>query len=248
MYEKLNAHYTMQREFINIAAHELRTPIQALLGITDLVESKVDSSGSSSSEKVELSKADIEMMMRNVSRLERLSANILDASRIESKTLKLKKEFFDLNQKVLHVIDDVKMSLRRGTNDITIISNTMIDKLEVYADKSRIFQVLSNLIRNAIKFSNEEGATITVNIGQKEGHAVVEVRDNGRGIDPQIMPTLFTKFATKSHQGIGLGLYISKSIVEAHGGMIWAENNKDGKGATFTFTLPIQKPHQEEQS
>ena len=220
MYEKLNAHYTMQREFINIAAHELRTPIQALLGITDLVESKVDSSSSSSSEKVELSKADIEMMMRNVSRLERLSANILDASRIESKTLKLKKEVFDLNQKVLHVIDDVKMSLRRGTNDITIISNTMIDKLEVYADKSRIFQVLSNLIRNAIKFSNEEGATITVNIGQKEGHAVVEVRDNGRGIDPQIMPRLFTKFATKSHQGIGLGLYISKSIVEAHGGMI----------------------------
>ncbi|MDQ3837603.1 MAG: hypothetical protein M3270_11840, partial [Thermoproteota archaeon] len=126
MYEKLNAQYIMQREFINIAAHELRTPIQALLGITDLVESKVDSSGSSSSEKVELSKADIEMMMRNVSRLERLSANILDASRIESKTLKLKKEFFDLNQKVLHVIDDVKMSLRRGTNDITIISNTMI--------------------------------------------------------------------------------------------------------------------------
>jgi len=247
MYEKLNAQYTMQREFINIAAHELRTPIQALLGITDLVESKVDSSGSSS-EKVELSKADIEMMMRNVSRLERLSANILDASRIESKTLKLKKEFFDLNQKVLHVIDDVKMSLRRDTNNITIISNTMIDKLEVYADKTRIFQVLSNLIRNAIRFSNEEGATITVNIGQKEGHGVVEVRDNGRGIDPQIMPTLFTKFATKSHQGIGLGLYISKSIVEAHGGMIWAENNKDGKGATFTFTLPIQKPHQEEQS
>ena len=248
MYEKLNAHYKMQREFINIAAHELRTPIQALLGITDLVESKVDSS-SNSKEKVELSKADVEMMMRNVSRLERLSANILDASRIESKTLKLKKEVFDLNQKVLHVIDDVKMSLRRGRNNITIISNTTIDKLEVYADKSRIFQVLSNLIRNAIRFSNEEGATITVNIGQKEGYAVVEVRDNGRGIDPQIMPTLFTKFATKSHQGIGLGLYISKSIVEAHGGKIWAENNKDGKGATFMFTLPIQQRlYQEEQS
>jgi signal transduction histidine kinase len=248
MYEKLNAHYKMQREFINIAAHELRTPIQALLGITDLVESKVDSS-SNSKEKVELSKSDVEMMMRNVSRLERLSANILDASRIESKTLKLKKEVFDLNQKVLHVIDDAKMSLRRGRNNITIISNTTIDKLEVYADKSRIFQVLSNLIRNAIRFSNEGGATITVNIGQKEGYAVVEVRDDGRGIDPQIMPTLFTKFATKSHQGIGLGLYISKSIVEAHGGKIWAENNKDGKGATFMFTLPIQQRlYQEEQS
>ncbi|MDQ3910104.1 MAG: HAMP domain-containing histidine kinase, partial [Thermoproteota archaeon] len=230
-------------------AHELRTPIQALLGITDLVESKVDSTGGSSMEKVELSRADIEMMIRNVSRLERLSANILDASRIESKTLKLNKEVFDLNQKVLHVIDDVKMSIRGGRKNITIISNAMIDKLEVYADKSRIFQVLSNLIRNAIRFSNEEeGATITVNIGQKEGYAVVEVRDNGRGIDPGIMPRLFTKFATESHQGIGLGLFISKSIVEAHGGMIWGENNKDGKGATFAFTLPIQKPHEEEHS
>jgi signal transduction histidine kinase len=241
MYEELNAHYAMQREFINIAAHELRTPIQALLGINDLIEAKVDSS----KEKVELSRADIEMMIRNVTRLERLSANILDASRIESKTLKLNKEVFDLNQKVLQVIDDVKMSIRGGRNEIKIFSNAMIDKLEVYADKSRVFQVLSNLIRNSIRFSNEEGATITVNIGKKEGYAVVGVRDNGRGIDPEIMPRLFTKFATKSYQGVGLGLFISKSIVEAHGGKIWAENNSDGRGATFNFILPIQKPHQE---
>jgi two-component system, OmpR family, sensor histidine kinase VicK len=243
MYEKLNAHYTMQREFINIAAHELRTPIQALLGITDLIEFKVDAS----KEKIELSRADIEMMTRNVRRLERLSANILDASRIESKTLKLDKEVFDLNQKVLQVIDDLKMTIPRGRNNIEIVSNTPADKLEIYADKSRIFEVLSNLIRNSIRFSDEEGATITVNIGQKEGYAVVEVRDNGRGIDPEIMPRLFTKFATKSYQGIGLGLYISKSIVEAHGGRIWAENNTNGRGATFAFTLPIHRPHQEQQ-
>jgi two-component system, OmpR family, sensor histidine kinase VicK len=243
MYEKLNAHYAMQKEFINIAAHELRTPIQALLGITDLIGSKVDSS----KEKVELSRADIEMTIRNVTRLERLSANILDASKIESNTLKLNKEVFDLNQKVLQVIDDVKMSIRGGRNDVKIFSNAMMDKLEVYADKSRIFEVLSNLIRNSIKFSDQEGATITVNIGQNEGYAVVEVRDNGRGIDPEIMPRLFTKFATKSYQGIGLGLYISKSIVEAHGGRIWAENNTEGKGAIFTFTLPIQKPPHQEQ-
>jgi signal transduction histidine kinase len=149
-------------------------------------------------------------------------------------------------KKFCKVIDDLKMSIHGGRNDIKIFSNAMVDKLEVYADKSRIFQVLSNLIRNSIRFSDEEGATLRVNIGKKEGYAVVEVRDNGIGIDPEIMPRLFTKFATKSHQGIGLGLFISKSIVEAHGGKIWAENN-DGKGATFTFTLPIQKPHQEQQ-
>ena len=239
MYEKLSAHNAMQREFINIAAHELRTPIQALLGIIDLIESKTDIR----KEKVELSRAIIEMMIRNVTRLERLSANILDASRIESNTLKLNKEVFDLNQKVLRVIDDLKITTYRENKNIKIVSNSIPDKLEIYADKSRIFEVLSNLIRNSIRFSDEEEATIIVNVEQKEGYAVVEVRDNGRGIDPEIMPKLFTKFATKSYQGIGLGLYISKSIVEAHGGKIWAENNRNGKGATFTFTLPVQKPH-----
>ena len=239
MYEKLSAHNAMQREFINIAAHELRTPIQALLGITDLIESKTDIR----KEKVELSRAIIEMMIRNVTRLERLSANILDASRIESNTLKLNKEVFDLNQKVLQVIDDLKITTYRERKNIKIVSNSISDKLEIYADKSRIFEVLSNLIRNSIRFSDEEEATIIVNVEQKEGYAVVEVRDNGRGIDPEIIPKLFTKFATKSYQGIGLGLYISKSIVEAHGGKIWAENNRNGKGATFTFTLPVQKPH-----
>jgi two-component system, OmpR family, sensor histidine kinase VicK len=239
MYEKLSAHNAMQREFINIAAHELRTPIQALLGIIDLIESKTDMR----KENVELSRAIIEMMIRNVTRLERLSANILDASRIESNTLKLNKEVFDLNQKVLHVIDDLKITTYRERKNIKIVSNSKPDKLEIYADKSRIFEVLSNLIRNSIRFSDEEEATIIVNVEQNEGYAVVEVRDNGRGIDPEIMPKLFTKFATKSYQGIGLGLYISKSIVEAHGGKIWAENNRNRKGATFTFTLPVQKPH-----
>ena len=241
MYENLRVHNVMQREFINIAAHELRTPIQALLGISDLIQSKVDSNR----EKVELSKAEIEMMIRNVRRLERLSANILDASRIESKTLELNKEIFDLNQQILQIIDDLKMTIHGDRKNIEIIFNSLVPKLEIYADKSRIFEVLSNLIRNSISFSDKEGTTITVSTGQKEGYAVVEVRDNGRGIDPEIMPRLFTKFATRSYQGIGLGLYISKSIVEAHGGKIWAENNRNGKGATFTFTLPIQKPHQE---
>jgi two-component system, OmpR family, sensor histidine kinase VicK len=239
MYEKLSADNAMQREFINIAAHELRTPIQALLGITDLIESNTDIR----KEKVELSRAIIEMMIRNVTRLERLSANILDASRIERSTLKLHKEVFDLTQKVLHVIDDLKITTYRERKNIKIVSNSIPNKLEIYADKSRIFEVLSNLIKNSIRFSDEEEATIIVNVEQKEGYAVVQVRDNGRGIDPEIMPKLFTKFATKSYQGIGLGLYISKSIIEAHGGKIWAENNRNGKGATFTFTLPVQKPH-----
>jgi two-component system, OmpR family, sensor histidine kinase VicK len=243
MYENLRAHNVMQREFINIAAHELRTPIQALLGISDLIQSKADSNR----ERVELSKAEIEMMIRNMRRLERLSANILDASRIESNRLELNKEIFDLNRQILQVIDDLKMTIPEDRKNVEIIFNSPVPKLEIHADKSRIFEVLSNLIGNSIRFSEKEGATIAVSTGQKEEYAVVAVRDNGRGIDPEIMPRLFAKFATKSYQGIGLGLYISKSIVETHGGKIWAENNSDGRGATFTFTLPIQKPHQKQQ-
>jgi two-component system, OmpR family, sensor histidine kinase VicK len=109
----------------------------------------------------------------------------------------------------------------------------------VEADRAKLFEVLSNLIGNAIKFT--ENGTISVSIEKEDGHARISVRDDGKGIDPEIMPRLFTKFATNSDQGTGLGLFISKNIVEAHGGKIWANNNPDGQGATFTFTLPMEK-------
>jgi two-component system, OmpR family, sensor histidine kinase VicK len=119
----------------------------------------------------------------------------------------------------------------------------------IYADKTRVYQVMSNLLKNAIKFVNEGGTiTITADIstkkveaeeGEREGEVVVvKVKDTGTGIDANILPRLFTKFATSSSEGIGLGLYICKNMVEAHGGKIWAENNPDGKGATFAFSLP----------
>jgi signal transduction histidine kinase len=107
----------------------------------------------------------------------------------------------------------------------------------VEADKGRLFEVMSNLLKNAINFT-EEGA-ILVTLEQKDDNAIVAVRDTGIGIDPEVLPKLFGKFATKSEQGTGLGLYLSKGIIEAHGGRIWGENNKDGKGATFTFRLPL---------
>ena len=112
---------------------------------------------------------------------------------------------------------------------------------QIITDRYRITQVISNLIDNAIKFTKEEeGGTVSVNIKKKEsdGWVIVSVKDNGIGIDPEIMPRLFTKFTSKSFKGTGLGLFISKNIIEAHGGKIWAENNIDGKGATFSFSLP----------
>jgi signal transduction histidine kinase len=113
------------------------------------------------------------------------------------------------------------------------------EESKVEADKGRIIQVIDNLISNALKFTNE--GTIYVLVESKDGQAVVSVKDNGQGIDPDILPKLFTKFASKSEigGGTGLGLFISKSIIESHGGKIWAENNKDTKGATFSFSLPL---------
>jgi signal transduction histidine kinase len=108
----------------------------------------------------------------------------------------------------------------------------------VRADKPRLVQVISNLLSNSIKFTKE--GMISVNLEKKENQAVVAVKDTGHGISADILPKLFSKFTTKSEQGVGLGLFICKTIVEAHGGTIWAENNKEGKGATFTFRLPLE--------
>ena len=118
--------------------------------------------------------------------------------------------------------------------------------LMVEADRDRIDQAVSNLLNNAIKFTSKKGGTISV-IAEKrngskidnQGEVVVNVVDTGEGIHHEMIPRLFTKFASESNSGTGLGLYISKSIVESHGGRIWAENNPDGKGATFSFSLPI---------
>jgi signal transduction histidine kinase len=134
--------------------------------------------------------------------------------------------------------------LRPEDKNTKIIVSQLEGDITLYADRERITQVVSNLLTNALKFT--DSGTISIKAERMDGGDVsISVTDTGSGIDPAIMPRLFTKFATKSHKGTGLGLYISKAIVEAHGGKIWAENNKDGRGATFTFTLPIQKLNQE---
>lgn len=236
--EKLAAHDKMQREFINIAAHELRTPIQPLLAVIELLSDQF----ADGKDKVDITKAETEMLARNAKRLERLSSSILEVSRIESNTLKLQKETLNLNEKIRNVLDDSR-SFIPADKKILIVFEPYSEPLYILADRERVFEVLSNLIRNAIKFIEKEG-TITIRVEKKEEdgggrYALVSIRDTGTGIAPDIMPRLFTKFATKSEQGTGLGLFISKSIVEAHGGEIWANNNPDNIGATFSFTLPL---------
>jgi signal transduction histidine kinase len=212
----------MQREFINVAAHELRTPTQAIIGYSDLFYLRPESREEA-----------IKAITRNAERLETLTRDILDVTRIEGHRLDLNKEKFDISEVVASAIEDT----RRRVDDSNIKFEYSPRKVLVEADRMRISQVLSNLLSNAVKFTKQ--GTVYISADNKDGQLIVSVKDTGSGIDPEIISRLFTKFTTKSQTGTGLGLFISKSIIEAHGGRIWAENNKDGKGATFTFRLPL---------
>jgi signal transduction histidine kinase len=254
--EQLNMRDKAQQEFVNVAAHELRTPIQPIISLSDVLLHKIRDG-----ENREI----IDVIFRSAKRLQRLSQDILDVTRIESDLLKLNKERFDLKQTISNAVDDYRNQIKNSNKNIRLVhgfdkeginrgesggeqqeqlpkepliqdnGNTII----VEADKGRITQVIDNLLSNALKFTDE--GTISVSVESKDEQAVVSVKDNGQGIDHSILPRLFTKFASKSEiGGTGLGLFISKSIVEAHGGKIWAENNSDSKGgATFAFSLPL---------
>ena len=196
--EQLKANDKVHRDFVNIAAHELRSPIQPIIGLSELLRYK-RSEGQLQHDRI------LDVIIRNAKRLQNLSEDILDVTRIESKSLVLKKEKF----------------------------------------KNRINQVISNLLVNAIKFTKNGTITITTDI-EKSPHydkkgsdvVVIAIKDSGSGIDSKVFPKLFTKFASGSQGGTGLGLFISKNIIEAHGGKMWAENNQNNNGATFSFTLP----------
>jgi signal transduction histidine kinase len=234
LYEKLEAHDRMQKEFINIAAHELRTPTQAILGYSELLQ---DDSGEHTADM-------LKALTRNAYRLQRLITDILDIARIESGTLILEIESVNLTDLITTAIGDAKNQVKISGKSIEIsyfhkqIQDAQQKKdLIVDADKDRILQVLSNLLSNALKFTKE--GSIAVTTEKVENEVIVKIKDSGSGIDREIFPNLFERFVSKSEKGTGLGLFISKNIILAHGGRIWAENNPDGIGAMFAFSLPI---------
>jgi signal transduction histidine kinase len=250
--EELRIHDKVQKEFINIAAHELRTPIVPILNLSELLYSKVllysNVKGQQQEQGQEEQREMLEVILRNANRLLQLTEDILDVTRIESHTLKLRKERFNLNDAILDVIEDDRKQITNANVKVMYEPGNSVTVVE--ADRRRLTQVISNLLNNAIKFTKEGTVTVTTTVKRKDngdagGEIVVAVKDTGTGIDHELMPRLFTKFATKSYQGTGLGLFISKSIIEAHGGKMWAENNNYGdhdikhKGATFYFTLPV---------
>jgi len=276
MIKKLAEYDQMQKDFINIAAHELRTPIQPILSLSVIIREGIlnlgkqsqpmqgdavykelkdaatttttattvpgplhSTGGSPLSPSIEEIVPMVDAIRRNAKRLEKMTGNLLDLSRIENnKSLELSKEKFDLKKKIENVINDLRSTIP-ADKDMRIKFEPKVHNaspIMIEGDRDRIFEVISNLLNNAIKVT--ENGEIVVVLDEKDGQAIVSVRDAGRGIDPEIYPNLFNKFVTKSEKGTGLGLFISKNIIEAHGGKIWAENNSDGIGATFTFSLP----------
>ena len=275
--EQLKLNEKAQKEFINVAAHELRTPIVPILGLSELLYSQMNKSMPDDDndkgrkqllqpeqqekqqqqdflqKKKQLEK--LEVIIRNASRLQRLTEDILDVTKIESQALKLRLEKANLKDLISDIIGDYTRSeigKLKSNVKIRFEPHDKDSSIFVNVDMGRIAQIISNLISNALKFT-EEGS-ITVAIDKKiskdnNNQVIVSVKDTGDGIDPEILPRLFTKFATKSDVGTGLGLYISKSIIEAHGGKIWAENNNNTnnnnldeqtrRGSTFYFTLPL---------
>jgi two-component system, OmpR family, sensor histidine kinase VicK len=244
--EKLKRSEELQKQFISIASHELRNPIQPIIGLTEILRNKAQDK-----EQQELQ----EIVINNAKKLKQITEDVLDVTRIESQSLRLQKENFDLNEMVQRIISGFIINIKerkqqqqqkqfKGSLNIESVSR---EDIFIFADKSRINQVISNLLNNAIKFTNGEeeegnrGSRITISIEKKNNLVVVSIKEDGKGIDHEIFPRLFEKFVTKSKiGGTGLGLFISKSIVEAHGGKIWTENNYDGKGATFGFSLPLK--------
>jgi signal transduction histidine kinase len=236
----------MQKEFINIVAHDLRTPLTPIIGLTEYVRDKTKDV-----HHMEL----LDRVVKDAKKLSYLNENILDVAKFESKLFKPNKEVFSLNELIVNVIKELEHILDNAKKikfQYHFDTEYLVD-----ADSRRIGQVISNLIDNSIKSISEQETgrgvisifisidktistiTISKNDYYPQHMAIVSIKDTGIGLDNEILPRLFTKFVTKSFQGTGLGLYLSKNIIEAHGGKIWAENNNDGIGATISFSLPL---------
>ena len=250
--EKLKNNDKMQKEFINTAAHELRTPLQPIISLSQLLKDKI---------KDKEQKGFLDIIIKNAKRLKGLTEDILDVTKIEGDKLNLNKSAFN----IVYLLQSLIKEFEHGVEDdkkikfemqLNIDSNTI-----VFADRNRISQVISNLIDNSIKFMamKDEKGLISIYvektkiISSKENEnsnsfkdeVIISIKDNGKGVDSEIFPRLFTKFASNSFQGTGLGLFIAKNIVEAHAGKIWAKNNEDGEsGATFSFILPLATQQQ----
>ena len=245
--KKLQENEKLKDDFINIAAHELRTPIQPILGLSDLINRSLQNN----TREIDTSelKNDIKVIYRNAKKLQKLTNDILDVSRIDSHILNLNTSRFDFVELVKNTIQDFTTNSEKKEENVFIDCNFLDEtkskevldqSIWVEVDKARISQVLLNLLNNARKFTEEGKITVTVLMKKNRKEVIVSISDKGKGINSEVMNHLFEKFISRSDSGTGLGLYISKNIIEAHRGKIWASNNQNGIGSTFSFSIPVE--------
>ena len=245
--KKLQENEKLKDDFINIAAHELRTPIQPILGLSDLINRSLQNN----TREIDTSelKNDIKVIYRNAKKLQKLTNDILDVSRIDSHILNLNTSRFDFVELVKNTIQDFTTNSEKKEENVFIDCNFLNEtkskevldqSIWVEVDKARISQVLLNLLNNARKFTEEGKITVTVLMKKNRKEVIVSISDKGKGINSEVMNHLFEKFISRSDSGTGLGLYISKNIIEAHRGKIWASNNQNGIGSTFSFSIPVE--------
>lgn len=227
LYERLKEVDAMKEEFINVAAHELRTPVLPIMLSAESLAERLTEDES------------VQVILRNATRLTRLANNILDASKLESKTLNLQRQKTSIVRIAEEAIADARLKIPHERSlGIRLKSALSPDSENLSVDRARIRQVLENLLDNAVHSTDTGKITISLEPEKDaQDHIRVSVIDSGKGIDPSVKDKLFGKFVSTKAKGTGLGLYLCKGIVEAHGGRMWAENNADGKGATFAFTL-----------
>jgi signal transduction histidine kinase len=242
--EELKHKDQLKDEFINVAAHELRSPIQPILTVAEFLRGRKvgvrNSNGSNDAARsIEKEQELLDIIVRNSNRLRQIAEDILDVARIESGSLILKKEKFNLKEMITEILSEYQQKIK-NKNSIKLSYESRDNDAIIEADRSRLCQVVYNLLSNALKFTDDGSITVVVESKDNDNNTVISIKDTGTGIHPEMLPKLFTKFVTKSQTGgTGLGLFISKSIIEKHNGRIWAENNPDGKGATFAFSIPI---------
>ena len=242
--EELKYKDQLKNEFINVAAHEIKTPIQPIIALSELLQQE-------GINNIEKNKELLKIILRNSKRLKQLTEDVLDVASIESGSFLLTKEKFNLKEMITDVLKEYEQTIQNKNNIKFFLEFNDNNEISIEADKNRLSQVIHNLLHNAIKFTKEGSITIIVerkkdNTNDKYDEILVNIKDTGTGIHPEVLPKLFTKFVTKSPiAGTGLGLFISKSIIEMHGGSIWAfnndEKNKDDRGSTFTFSLPVKE-------
>ena len=231
LYKELKYKNETQLQLINITAHELRSPIQPILGLSEvmLYNRNIDTIQKETMLKI---------IIKNAKKIKLLTANILEFASIEEQlSSSLEFQEVDLLLLISTVIEEIKF-LNEGKKLNIIVENNQITNTNLVADKNRLSQVFLNLIGNSVKHAERGNITISITKKNKK-QILIHVIDEGMGIPLHIQQKLFSKFVTGSKTGNGLGLFICKNIIERHGGQIWAKNNTNGKGATFSFTLPI---------